>query len=69
MDVGGMDLTEQLVATLRNFMRDTAKKLAVLILDSNRKGIVQIAFIVLDGDLFQIGDQLRVCLTLGCIHG
>ena len=42
MDVGGMDLTEQLVATLRNFMRDTAKKLAVLILDSNRKGIVQL---------------------------
>ena len=47
-----MDPSEKLAATLGKLPRNTAKKLAALILDSDGEGIIQIAFIVLDGELF-----------------
>ena len=40
---------EQLVSTLGKLPRDTAKKLTARIIKSDGEGIVQIAFIVLDG--------------------
>ena len=43
---------EQLVSTLGKLPRDTAKKLTARIIKSDGEGIVQIAFIVLDGEFF-----------------